>query len=106
MPDPFERMGLPATPVDPDPVFAGRLRDRLAHAIDQPKGTAVPDLELQDRAAPGTTGATINPYLAVAGGESALEWYAEALGARLIGSPIVMPTGASGTPSSTSPAPR
>jgi predicted enzyme related to lactoylglutathione lyase len=93
MPDPFEHMGLPATPVDPDPVFAGRLRDRLAHAIDQPKGTAVPDLELQDRAAPGTTGATINPYLAVAGGESALEWYAEALGARLIGSPIVMPDG-------------
>lgn len=93
MPDPFEQMKLPATPVEPDPIFAARLRDRLAHALTQPKGATMPALELQDRATPQAASATINPYLAVAGAEAALEWYAEALGARLAGDPIVMPDG-------------
>ena len=92
MPDPFEQMGLPATPIDPDPIFAGRLRDRLAGALAQPKGTAMTDLQLHDRAAPPGS-AAIHPYIAVAGAASALEWYADALGARVVDDPIVMPDG-------------
>ena len=32
MADPFEQMALPVTEIDPDPIFAGRLRARVARA--------------------------------------------------------------------------
>jgi predicted enzyme related to lactoylglutathione lyase len=93
MPDPFEQMKLATAPIDPDPIFAARLRTRLDQALRQSKGTNMANLELQDRAGAPSRGATISPYLAVAGAESALEWYAEAFGARIVGDPIVMPDG-------------
>jgi predicted enzyme related to lactoylglutathione lyase len=96
MPDPFEQMKQPLVPVDPDPIFAARLRNRIASALDDPKGTTMPDIELHDRVSGPETTATISPYLAVAGAEAALEWYVEALGARLVGTPIVMPDGTIG----------
>ena len=43
--------------------------------------------------AAGLTGATIVPYLAVAGADRAVRWYAEAFGARLRTEPIVMRDG-------------
>lgn len=93
MPDPFEQMKLPPAPIDPDPIFAAHLRARLDQALRKPKGTTMPNLELQERGVATSGRATISPYLAVAGAESALEWYADAFGARIVGDPIVMPDG-------------
>jgi len=42
---------------------------------------------------PAVIESTIVPYLAVAGARGAIDWYAEAFGARLRGEPIVMPDG-------------
>lgn len=93
MPDPFETLRAPLTPIDPDPAFAAHLRRRLGRALDLPKGATVSDLELEDRPSPVAGGAIVTPYLAVAGAQAAIDWYAGAFGARLRGEPIVMPDG-------------
>ena len=38
MTDPFEALREPVTPADPDPGFAGRLRQRLTREIFAPPG--------------------------------------------------------------------
>src|SRR6202035_3931016 len=95
MPDPLDVLRSPAPPVDPDPAFASRLRARLRRALDLPKGVTVSDLDvdLDVPAAPATRSAAITPYIAVPDARAALAWYAEALGARVSGEPIVMPDG-------------
>jgi predicted enzyme related to lactoylglutathione lyase len=96
MTDPFEVLRAPVTPADPDPVFAARLRDRLARALGLPRGVTVTDIFTQPRpepaAAPAEHGAAI-PYLAVRGARAALDWYADVLGARLRGEAVIMPDG-------------
>src|SRR5262249_28145994 len=87
----------PLRPADPDPAFAGRLRDRLERALGLPEGVAVTDIsmtlaERETTALPEERGAAI-PYLAVRGGRDALDWYARVLGARLRGEPVIMPDG-------------
>lgn len=96
MADPFEQLRKPVRAVEPDPWFADRLRARLASALAMPEGVTVSNLTLDDApaVAPAATApAVITPYLAVAGARRALDWYAEALGARLRGEPMVMPDG-------------
>jgi uncharacterized glyoxalase superfamily protein PhnB len=96
MPDPFDVLRVPTTPIDPDPVFAAKLRARLAHALDLPEGVTVSDLALGEGEVEDVSGlsrAVITPYLAVSGARAALDWYREAFGARLRGDPIVMPDG-------------
>ncbi|HWC11887.1 MAG TPA: VOC family protein [Acidimicrobiales bacterium] len=78
MADPFEALRAPVVPADPDRGFAARLRARIQEAL----GPAVPQ---------PITG--LNPYLAVADARRALAWYAQAMGARSRGEPIVMPDG-------------
>ena len=97
MPDPFDALRAPVTPVEPDPAFAGRLRARLERALALPEGVAVTDIAVQPGATqsppvPGEHGAAV-PYLAVRGARAALDWYARMLGARLRGEPIIMPDG-------------
>lgn len=98
MTDPFDALRAPAQPVDPDPGFAGALRARIERALTLPRGVAVTStIETpteQTSAGTPALGAAI-PYLAVAvgAGARALDWYAEVLGARLRGEPIVMPDG-------------
>lgn len=41
MPDPFDALHAPLTPVDPDPVFAAHLRVRLKRALALPRGVLV-----------------------------------------------------------------
>lgn len=93
MSDPLDVLRTPAVPVDPDPVFAARLRARLQRVLDLPKGVTVVDLALQDRPAAVRTPSVLTPYLAVVGAPAALEWYGRVLGARPRGEPIVMPDG-------------
>src|SRR3979490_2035718 len=42
MTDPFEALREPVTPVDPDPPFAGRLRQRLTREVFAPTGATMP----------------------------------------------------------------
>ncbi len=92
----------PYPPTDPDPGFAARLRARLEQALTLPEGVdvtvttleteLVPEAAASD-AAPAASRMAITPYLAVAGGARALDWYTDAFGARRRMEPIVMPDG-------------
>lgn len=55
--------------------------------------TATPERANRDAGPQPRRSVAIVPYLAVAGAREAIEWYREALGARLLGAPIVMPDG-------------
>lgn len=83
MTDPFDVLREPVVPADPDPAFAATLRARLERALALPRGVQ-----------PMTVSPLI-PYLAVpvGAGREALDWYAEVLGARPVGEPILMPDG-------------
>src|SRR5688500_9217590 len=70
MPDPLESLRLPATPEDPRPEFAAGLRGRVQAALG-----------LWPDPAPAVTGVTVIPYLCVADGQRALQFYADAFGA-------------------------
>jgi predicted enzyme related to lactoylglutathione lyase len=96
MTDPFGVLRVPDIPADPGPAFAARLRARLERTLGLPEGVAVPHtstVTAADRAAlPADHGAAI-PYLAVRDARRALDWYADVLGGRLRGEPLVMPGG-------------
>lgn len=95
------------TPADPDPVFAARLRQRLAGALDlstrTDRGDDMTTATTIDTTAGSTTGPatapvtqgynSLNAYLTVNDGRAALDWYADVLGARQRGEPIWMPDG-------------
>jgi predicted enzyme related to lactoylglutathione lyase len=96
MTDPLDVLRVPVSPTEPDPAFAARLRARLERALDLPRGVSV---SIQTPAAPVATppvaahlGAAI-PYLGVVDAPAALAWYADVLGARIVGEPYVMPDG-------------
>ncbi len=97
-------------PVQPDPAFAARLRDRLESALALPNrtegvvmsgtDTAIAELAEQPSATPSqTTIAPASPrpaalpYLAVVGARDAIAWYGDAFGAVVLGEPIVMDDG-------------
>ena len=52
MPDPFEALRSPASPVDPDPDFAARLRARVERALSLPEGVVVSQTTLPPDRAP------------------------------------------------------
>ncbi len=97
MADPFATLRTPVVPTRPDPAFETRLRARLEDALTLPEGV---DVTITTLAAPATTSAerptarmTLTPYLAVADGRRAIDWYADVFGARPRSEPIVMPDG-------------
>jgi predicted enzyme related to lactoylglutathione lyase len=92
MTDPFEDLRQPVAPVDPDPGFAAALRARIERALALPRGVAVTTTITEPTMT--AEGAAV-PYLAVpvGSGQRALDWYAEVLGARLVGDPIRMDDG-------------
>ncbi len=77
MPDPFEALRSPLSPVEPDPDFVTALRARVERALSRPEG--------------GARGLT--PYLIVADSRRAMDWYVEVFGARRRGEPMVMADG-------------
>jgi predicted enzyme related to lactoylglutathione lyase len=94
MPDPFEALHSPPTPVEPDPAFAARLRARVERALTLPKGVDVTKTTLEPPDMTRATAATrITPYLIVADARRAIDWYVEVLGARRRGEPMVMADG-------------
>jgi len=95
MPDPFESLRTSLTPVDPDPTFAARLRDRVARALGL---ATTPETSMTVRTTePGTLTMTATPalipYLMVADARRALDWYVDVFGARRRGEAVMMPDG-------------
>jgi uncharacterized glyoxalase superfamily protein PhnB len=92
-------------PVSPDPGFAAQLRARLESALSLPhrtegvvmSGVDTTIAELNETAeqdlAPTPPRPAALPYLAVAGARDAIAWYVDALGAVVVGEPIVMDDG-------------
>jgi uncharacterized glyoxalase superfamily protein PhnB len=84
MADPFEVLREPVTPVDPDPDFAGRLRQRLTLSVvfDLPGGT----MSQQSVATPGerepAQPPTLSPHIMVSDARRAMDWYGEVFGAQ------------------------
>jgi predicted enzyme related to lactoylglutathione lyase len=98
--DPLTVLAGGELPVPPDPVFAARLRARLEAALTLPKGidmsgtdTAIAELNTPAAAATELPRPAALPYLAVADARAAVAWYVDALGAVLVGDPIVMDDG-------------
>jgi predicted enzyme related to lactoylglutathione lyase len=104
--DPLAALHGDDLPAQPDPAFAARLRSRLESALALPhqtsgvvmSGTDTAIAELAADTAPRAAASTVPrsaalPYLAVTDGRAAIDWYVDALGATLIGEPIVMDDG-------------
>ncbi len=83
MTDPFEALREPVTPADPDPGFAGRLRQRLTREVFAPPGGTMSQqadaIQVEREAAwpPALT-----PYIMVSDARRAMDWYIEVLGAQ------------------------
>jgi len=95
MTDPLDALRLPVAPVDPDPVFAARLREELRRALREPRGgmmTETTASESTDLSWPPT----LTPYITVGDARRALDWYATVFGATRRGEPYVMPDGSIG----------
>ena len=103
MTDPLSVLNAEDPPVQPNPEFAAQLRQRLESALSLPPGTQGVDMsgtttalaELTDDA-PATVEpprAAALPYLTVGDARAAIAWYRDALGAELLGDPIVMDDG-------------
>lgn len=76
MTDPFDQLREPVVPVDPDPRFVARLRERLTRVVlDQQGADMTTHLE---RAAAWPP--SLAPYIVVSDARRALAWYVEVLG--------------------------
>jgi uncharacterized glyoxalase superfamily protein PhnB len=89
MTDPFEALREPVTPADPDPGFAGRLRQRLTREVFASPGGTMPQ---QTTVSQQTTAVqverepasppTLTPAIVVSDARRALDWYVEVFGAQ------------------------
>ncbi|MGK2869440.1 MAG: VOC family protein [Mycobacterium sp.] len=99
--DPLTVLHGDELPVAPDPAFAARLRARLESALTLPANTTGVVMSGTDTALAELNSTTVTPsprpaaipYLAVAGAQAAIAWYVDALGATVIGDPILMGDG-------------
>jgi uncharacterized glyoxalase superfamily protein PhnB len=83
MTDPFEALREPVTPADPDIGFAVALRMRLTREILASSGGTMSQQTVATRIGrePAWTPA-LTPYIVVSDARRAMDWYAEAFGAR------------------------
>jgi uncharacterized glyoxalase superfamily protein PhnB len=97
MTDPFEALREPVTPVDPDPDFAGWLRQRLTREVfTLPGGTvSQPTTSARTQQAPVRTPA-LAPYIVVSDARRAMDWYVDVFGATHRGEPHVNADGTIG----------
>lgn len=97
MTDPFEALREPVTPVDPDPDFAGRLRQRLTREVFASQGGIMsqPTAAVQVERAPAWP-PTLTPYIVVSDARRAMDWYIEVFSAQRRGEPHVNADGTIG----------
>ncbi|HEX6355049.1 VOC family protein [Actinophytocola sp.] len=97
MTDPFDTalrsLHAPVVPVDPDPSFAARLRERLTRAVLDQGDTTMAGQVTRDTAA---WPPTLTPYIIVSDARAALDWYVEVFGAAPRGEPYVNADGTIG----------
>ncbi|MDA4109303.1 VOC family protein [Mycolicibacterium holsaticum] len=101
--DPLSVLHGDELPVQPDPAFAAGLRARLESAVSLPNrtqgvvmsgtDTAIAELTEPATVAPSVPRSAALPYLAVSNAREAIAWYVDALGATVVGEPIVMDDG-------------
>jgi uncharacterized glyoxalase superfamily protein PhnB len=97
MTDPFTQLRRGPDRAAPDPGFAAALRARIQRALlAQP----IPERNTQRNTQPNTqptggppTMSQLTPYLAVRDARAAIDWYADAFGAQVIGDPYVTDDG-------------
>jgi uncharacterized glyoxalase superfamily protein PhnB len=93
MTDPFEALREPVTLADPDPDFAGRLRQRLTREVFAFPGGTMSQETMSEETVLQQTAATraepepaaspaLAPYLVVSDARRAMDWYIEVFGAR------------------------
>jgi len=90
MTDPLQVLNAEDLPIQPDPVFAARLRARLESALSFPPGTRGVVMSETTVAAAAPPRPAALPYLTVGHARAAITWYREAFGAEVVGEPIVM----------------
>jgi len=85
------------TPVDPDPDFAGRLRQRLTREVFASQGGTMsqPTTAVQVEREPAWP-PTLTPYIVVADARRAMNWYVEVFSAQRRGEPHVNADGTIG----------
>jgi uncharacterized glyoxalase superfamily protein PhnB len=95
--DPFEALREPVTPVDPDPDFAGRLRQRLTREVFASQGGTMsqPTAAVQVERAPAWP-PTLTPYIVVSDARRAMDWYVEVFSAQRRSEPHVNADGTIG----------
>lgn len=87
MTDPFEALRDPAAPVEPDPTFAARLRERLTRAVlNHPEGEP---MAVQTTGRAPAWPPTLTPYIVVSDARAARDWYMEVFAATERGEPHV-----------------
>jgi len=106
MTDPFAALREPVTPADPDPGFAGRLRQRLTREVFASQGGTMSQQTAPVRAEhePARPSA-LTPYIVVSDARRAMDWYIEVFGAQRRGEFTSTRTARSATPSSASATP-
>jgi uncharacterized glyoxalase superfamily protein PhnB len=84
MADPFEALREPVTPVDPDPDFAKRLRQRLTLSVvfDLPGGTMSQQTVTSQVEREPAQPPTLSPHIMVSDARRAMDWYGEVFGAQ------------------------
>jgi uncharacterized glyoxalase superfamily protein PhnB len=84
MTDPFEALREPVTPVDPDPDFAKRLRQRLTLSVvfDLPGGTMSQQTVTSQVEREPAQPPTLSPHIMVSDARRAMDWYGEVFGAQ------------------------
>ena len=102
-PDPLTALHGDELPVAPDAAFAARLRARLESALSLPHhsqgvqmsgtDTAIAELNNAEPADTGLPRPAALPYLSVRDARTAIDWYVDALGATLLGDPLLMDDG-------------
>jgi uncharacterized glyoxalase superfamily protein PhnB len=82
--DPLDVLRGDDVPAPPDRAFASALRSRLADALGLPPTPGAP---MSDTTTTATSTATrhLRPYLTLIGADAAIEFYAEAFGAVVVG---------------------
>jgi uncharacterized glyoxalase superfamily protein PhnB len=102
--DPLTVLHGDELPVQPDPAFAARLRERLESAVSLPNRTqgvvmSGTDTVIADLNEPAASAASAPPrsaalpYLAVANAREAIAWYVDTFGAALVGDMYEMDDG-------------
>jgi uncharacterized glyoxalase superfamily protein PhnB len=97
MTDPFEALREPVTPVDPDPHFAGRLRERLTSEVFALRGATMSQPRIASRVEREVAWPpALTPYIIVSDARRAMDWYAEVFGAQRRDDPYVSADGTIG----------